>query len=272
MLNNDTGLPLGRPVFYTVDSHAHLSAPEFDADREEVFKRAEAAGVSAILCPVDLTSPHGLPAAERLLSGHANLVLAAGVHPEQTDIFSEAHLNRIKYLAQAGIIRAVGEIGLDYFYEPARPEKQKAVLLAQLEAARETGLPVILHSRLSGTDIVDAVKGAGFMNGGILHCFTENIDIARAMLDLGFYISFSGILTYRKADNVREAARFVPADRLLAETDSPYLVPAGLRKKHDRNEPAFIFETLAKLAETRKAPLESTAEAVTANFRRLFPV
>ena len=256
----------------TIDSHAHLACPEFDNDREEVLARAGAAGVETVLCPVDLTRPEGLAAAVDLKAKHGNLILAAGVHPEEAERFSPEHLDRIRDLARDGTIRAVGEIGLDYFYEPVPPGKQKEVLTAQLEAALTSGLPAILHSRLSGEDIIRAVKDARFTNGGILHCFTEDVGVARTMLDLGFYISFSGILTYRKAENVRAAARFVPDDRLLIETDSPYLVPAGYRKRHERNEPAFVVETLAKLAETRGDAVEATALAVSANFKRLFPV
>lgn len=255
-----------------IDSHAHLDMPDFDPDREDVLKRSEAAGVAGLLCPVDLTRPESLAAASAMKAARSYILLAAGVHPHQAGIFNDGHLARIRDLAASGAIRAVGEIGLDYFYDFSTPAAQRPVLAAQVGLARELGLPVIIHSRLAGQDVIDILESEGFDRGGIIHCYTEDTATAGRLLDLGFHISFSGILTYTKAENVREAARYVPADRLLIETDSPYLVPAPLRSRWKRNEPAFVAETAARLAETRGETLESAAAAVKANFRRLFPV
>lgn len=268
----ETGLPAGRPVFSIVDSHAHLDMPEFDPDREEVLLRAESAGVKAVLCPLDLIKPESLAAGLKLKENHRNVILAAGVHPHQASLFSGSHPAEIKKMGSAATIRAVGEIGLDYYYDFSPPDIQKKVLAAQLAAAREAGLPVILHSRLSGPDIIALVEAEKFANGGILHCFTEDRPTAERMLDLGFYVSFAGILTYPKAENVREVARYVPCDRILVETDSPYLVPGPLRNRWKRNEPAFVVETAARLAEIRKTSYEALAAAVMANYGRLFPV
>jgi TatD DNase family protein len=254
-----------------VDSHAHLDGPEFDSDREEAVRRALAAGVVAILCPAEITQPRSLPAIERLRETFPMVLAAAGVHPHQAKDFTEGHLAGLRDLAAGGRIRAVGEIGLDYHYDFSPRDKQRAALRAQLRAGLELGLPVILHSRRSGPDIIEAVDGERFTAGGILHCFTETWDIARAMLDRGFLISFSGILTFPKAGDLREVAGKVPLDRLLVETDSPYLAPVPFRGSVKRNEPAFVVETARVLAGLRgMAPLD-LAEATTANFARLFP-
>ncbi len=170
-----------------------------------------------------------------------------------------------------GAIRAVGEIGLDYHYDLSPVESQKEALRRQLALAAGAGLPVILHSRLAGPDIIAAVDGERFRAGGILHCFTESWDVARAMLDRGFHVSFSGILTFPKAGDLRDVAARVPLDRLLVETDSPYLAPVPYRGSGRRNEPAYVVETARVLAGVRNIPFEDLAEATTANFARLFP-
>ncbi|HYA48642.1 MAG TPA: TatD family hydrolase [Burkholderiales bacterium] len=254
-----------------VDSHAHLDMPEFDADREEVVRRALAAGVAAILCPADLTRAQSLPAILGLQRTFPTILAAAGVHAHQAKDFTEGHLDRLREWASAGKIRAVGEIGLDYHYDLSPREKQREVLREQLRAARELGLPVILHSRLSGPDIIEAVDSERFTSGGILHCFTETWDIARSMIDRGFLVSFSGILTFPKAADLRSVAEKVPLDRLLVETDSPYLAPAPYRGTGKRNEPAFVVETAAVMAGLRGMALPDLAEATTANFARFLP-
>jgi len=254
-----------------VDSHAHLDMPEFDADRTETVRRAFAAGIVAILCPGDLTRDASLPAIAALSAEFPNVLAAAGVHAHQAKDLAPAHLDALKDLAARGAIRAVGEIGLDYHYDFSPVEAQQEALRRQLAAAAEAGLPVILHSRLSGQDIVAAVDAEGFEAGGILHCFTESWEIARAMLDRGFCVSFSGILTFPKAGDLREVAGRVPLERLLVETDSPYLAPVPYRGSGRRNEPAYVVETARVLAGVRGLALEDLAEATTANFARLFP-
>jgi TatD DNase family protein len=254
-----------------VDSHAHLDLPEFAADREETVRRAFAAGLVAILCPADLTQPSSLAAILGLQRAFPAVLAAAGVHAHQAKDFAETHLAELRDWASRGTIRAVGEIGLDYHYDFSPRARQREVLRAQLRTSLELGLPVILHSRLSGADIIEAVDGERFTAGGILHCFTESWDVARAMLDRGFYISFSGILTFPKASDLREVAGKVPLDRLLVETDSPYLAPVPLRGAVTRNEPAFVVETARVLAGLRGMDLAELAEATTANFSRLVP-
>lgn len=254
-----------------VDSHAHLDAPEFDPDRDDAVRRAFGAGVAAILCPADLTRPESLPVLRSLAGAFPTVLLAAGVHAHQAKDMGEEHLAELRDLAARGEIRAVGEIGLDYHYDFSPRERQREVLRRQLRLAREQGLPAILHSRLSGPDIVEAVDGEGFARGGILHCFTENWEMARQMLDRGFFISFSGILTFPKAREMREVAGKVPLERLLVETDSPYLAPVPYRGAVKRNEPAFVVETAKVLAAVRGLPFPDLAEATTRNFASLFP-
>jgi TatD DNase family protein len=254
-----------------VDSHAHLDMVEFDPDRADVVRRAGQAGVVAILCPADLTRPESLPAIAGLAGGAPAVLAAAGVHPHQAKDLSPAHLAELRKLASAGSIRAVGEIGLDYHYGFSPAEDQRRALRDQLALAGEAALPVILHSRLSGPDIVAAVDGERFVRGGVLHCYTEDWGTARAMLDRGFFVSFSGILTFPKAGDLREVAAKVPLDRLLVETDAPYLAPVPYRGSGRRNEPAWVVETARVLAGLKGLPLDRLAEATTGNFAALFP-
>jgi TatD DNase family protein len=254
-----------------VDSHAHLDMPEFEADRAEAVCRAFAAGVVAILCPADLTRAASLPAIAALGAAFPTVLAAAGVHAHQAKDLTPDHLGELKALAARGAIRAVGEIGLDYHYDHSPADAQRRALRDQLAVAAEAGLPVILHSRLSGPDIVAAVDSEGFRGGGILHCFTEDWETARAMVDRGFFVSFSGILTFPKAGALREVAARLPLDRLLVETDSPYLAPVPYRGAGRRNEPAYVVETARVLAGVRGLALEDLAEATTGNFAGLFP-
>jgi TatD DNase family protein len=254
-----------------VDSHAHLDMPDFDADRADVVRRAFDAGIIAILCPADLTRAASLPAITGLAAEFPTVLAAAGIHPHQAKDLSEDHLGELRSLAARGIIRAVGEIGLDYHYDFSPRELQREALRRQLALAGEIGLPVILHSRLSGADIIAAVDAEKFGRGGILHCFTEDWATARALIERGFLVSFSGILTFPKAGDLRDVAAQVPLDRLLVETDSPYLAPVPYRGSGRRNEPAFVVETARVLAGVRGLTLGEIAETTTANFARLFP-
>ena len=252
-----------------VDSHAHMDLPEFNADREDVVRRALEAGVATVLCPAELASDASLPTVLDLVAAHPAFLAAAGVHPHQAKAYVERHALALRELGAAGRIAAVGEIGLDFHYEFATPDEQRAAFRDQLRLAGELGLPVIVHSRLAGSEVVASVRETGFSRGGILHCFTEGWDTASAMIDLGFLISFSGILTFPKAEALRDVARKVPADRLLVETDSPFLAPVPFREKK-RNEPAFVVATARVLAELKGMPFEDLASATTRNFFALF--
>jgi TatD DNase family protein len=252
-----------------VDSHAHLDMPEFDADREEVVRRAAAEGVTTVLCPAELTSATSLPETLALVEAHPRFLAAAGVHPHEAKAWGDGPAAALRGLGASGRIAAVGEIGLDFHYNLSPPAAQRRALRDQLLLAGEIGLPAIVHSRLAGIEVVAAVRAAGFVRGGVLHCFTEDWDTASAMMDLGFLISFSGILTFPGAGGLREIARRVPVDRLLVETDSPFLAPVPHRAKK-RNEPAFVVATARVLAGLKDLTYEALAEATTANFEALF--
>ena len=259
------------PSFRLVDSHAHLDAPEFDADRTDAVRRAFAAGVEAILCPADLTRAASFPAIAGLMAEFPTVLAAAGVHAHQAKDLTEAHLRGLREMAGRGALRAVGEIGLDYHYDFSSPEVQRDAFRRQLALAEELELPVIVHSRLAGADVVAAVDAERFARGGVLHCFTEDRATAEAMIARGFLVSFSGILTFPKAGALRDVASALPLDSLLVETDSPYLAPVPHRGAGRRNEPAFVVETARVLAGIRGLALEELAGATTRNFARLFP-
>jgi TatD DNase family protein len=255
-----------------VDSHAHLDLPEFDRDRDDVLRRAWAAGIRAALCPAEMTSPGSLATVHRLAEEYPWVEAAAGIHPHQSKNSTASMLNQISDLGRSKRIKAVGEIGLDYHYNYSPPEKQKEVFRSQLRLAQELALPVIVHSRNSGQDVIAAVDEEGFTRGGVLHCFTEDWETAERMMERHFLISFSGILTFASAQNLREIAKKIPLARLLVETDSPYLVPEPRRRQTKRNEPAFVLETVQVLASLRNIPCEEMARSTLENFRRLFSV
>ncbi|MGB8951578.1 MAG: TatD family hydrolase [Candidatus Aminicenantales bacterium] len=253
-----------------VDSHAHLDMEDFDADREETIRRAFDAGIRSILCPADLTSPQSLQTTLELSARNPNIRAAAGIHPHQAKFFKPETLLQARELVSSKKISALGEIGLDYHYDFSPPEAQRNAFRAQLNLAQELSLPVIIHSRKAGPEVAAAVKGEGLTRGGILHCFTEDWNLARAMLDCGFFISFSGILTYPGAQSLRDIARKIPLERLLVETDSPYLVPSPFRGTQKRNEPAFVVATAKVLADLKKIAFEELAGVTSHNFYSLF--
>lgn len=253
-----------------VDSHAHLDMPDFNRDRSRVIERARSRSVNWILCPLDLCSKESLGNGLKLQQDQPGIFLAAGVHPHQASQFHPGHLETIKRLAAEKKILAVGEIGLDFHYNFSPQEKQLEVFRAQLELAAELKLPVIVHSRLAEKKLLEIIPASGFSPRGILHCYTESLATARAMIGRGFLISFSGILTYPRAGDLREVARSLPLDSLLVETDSPYLTPEPEKQTNRRNEPAFVVSTALRLAELQRVSLEKVAEVTTTNFFGLF--
>jgi TatD DNase family protein len=255
-----------------VDSHAHLDMEEFDADRDQVVERAFAVGIKAILCPADLTSPKSISTTLGLVERHKRIVAAAGVHPHQAKFFNSDCICRLRELASEQKIQASGEIGLDFHYNFSSPSEQRDAFRSQLRLVQELALPVIIHSRNAGNEIIAAVQEEQFTRGGILHCFTENWDIAQKIMDHNFFISFSGILTFPKAHHLREVAQKIPLEKLLIETDSPYLAPVPYRGTHKRNEPAYVVETAKILAELKKVSLKDLAAATSQNFYSLFSV
>jgi TatD DNase family protein len=252
-----------------LDSHAHLDMEEFDPDRGEVLDRAFKAGIRTVLCPIDISSERSLAVTLNLPSGRPAILAAAGLHPHQAKLLSPAVLAAVERLAFEKKICAIGEIGLDFHYDHSTLGEQTRAFREQLALARAVNLPAIIHSREAGPDILRAVQAETFKNGGILHCFTEDWEFAAAMLDAGFFISFSGIITFPKSQALRDIAAKVPADRLLVETDAPYLAPVPNRGR--RNEPAYVVETAACAARLKGMDLARFAETISRNFKVLFP-
>jgi TatD DNase family protein len=255
-----------------VDSHAHIDGPEFDSDRDDVIERAHAAGVTTIL-NVGTGDPHSgvFERAIDLGRKHSWLYTAIGTHPHDARFYDEASEQKTKHLLQTAE-RAVawGEIGLDFHYDNSPRDVQIDVFKRQLRSARDCDLPVIIHTREAETETIEILKTdyEGAQRRGVFHCFTGSRDLAMRALDLGFMISFSGIITFRKAEELRDVAKEVPLDRLLIETDCPFLAPIPHRGK--RNEPAFVVEVAKCIAELRGLELEELASVTTANFTRLF--
>jgi TatD DNase family protein len=256
-----------------IDSHAHLDGPEFDVDREEVLQRANEAGVSVII-NVGTGDPHSgaLERAVEFGRTHENIYTAIGVHPHDARLYDDAAEQKIKTLVQNDRVIAWGEIGLDFHYDNSPRDVQIDVFKRQLRAARECDLPVIIHTREAESETIEILRSeyAGTKLGGIFHCFSGSLELAQAALELGFMISFSGILTFKTAGNLREVAQHVPLARMLIETDCPYLSPIPYRGK--RNEPAYVIEVARTLGELYDVELEAMAYLTSDNFRRFFQV
>jgi TatD DNase family protein len=253
-----------------VDSHAHLDMDEFDEDRDKVVQRAFQEGIKSILCPADITNPKSIEKTFDLAKKYKNLIASAGIHPHQAKHFTASHTQRIEELAGEKKVKAVGEIGLDFHYDFSPRHEQEEVFRHQLNLAQKLELPVVVHSRNAGREVAKAIEEEHFSKGGILHCFTEDWLLAKRMMDHNFYISFSGILTFPKAQPLREIAEKIPLEKLLVETDSPYLVPFPLKGKKKRNEPAHVIETAKVLAGIKKISLDKLACVTSQNFESLF--
>jgi TatD DNase family protein len=255
-----------------VDSHCHIDGPEFDDDRSEVISRAIDAGVTAML-NVGTGDPHSgaFERAVHLADKHDGVFAAVGVHPHDAKLFDEAAETRLIDLAkQSRRLVAWGEIGLDYHYDHSPRDVQREVFARQLRIARQLNLPVIIHSREADDDTIKIIREelSDYDRGGVLHCFGGSLQMAKEAIELGFYISFAGNLTFKKAEDLREVARQLPPDRLLVETDCPYLTPVPFRGQ--RNEPARVVETAKCLAQLHGQPPENIARVTSDNFRRLF--
>jgi TatD DNase family protein len=249
-----------------IDSHCHLDNEQFDADRDAVIERALQAGVSKLVAIGTGNGPPDLEAGVRLADRHACFYATIGVHPHDAAKATPETFARLRELAAHPKVIAIGEIGLDYHYDFSPREAQKDVLIEQMRIAAETKKPIVIHTREAWQDTV-ALLRENWRGAGIMHCFSGGPAEAEEALALGFYLSFGGIVTFPKAANIQEAARMAPADRLLIETDAPYLAPVPKRGK--RNEPAYIIETARKLAELRGVSVEEIAAATTTNFERL---
>ena len=249
-----------------VDSHCHLDDKQFDPDRNEVIERALEAGVERMMAIGTGSGPPDLEAALRLARQHGFIYATVGVHPHDASKATPETFAAMEALAAESKVLAIGEIGLDYHYDFSPRGVQRNVFIEQLKLAGRAGKPIVIHTREAWDDTLLVLR-EHWSGSGIIHCFSGGSAEARQALDLGFYLSFGGVLTFPKADALREAARLAPEDRLLIETDAPYLAPVPQRGK--RNEPAFMVETARRLAEVRGAAPEHIAEVTTANFERL---
>ena len=253
-----------------IDSHCHLADQAFEADLDEAIARARAAGVTEALCILSAGDEPEAGRARGVRSRWPAVRFATGVHPHSAGNFAgraDASATTTRDHAASFAACGIGEIGLDYHYDFAPRDVQQAVFAAQVALARQLRLPVIIHTREATDDTFAVLKEAGDTEG-VFHCFTGDAAMARRAVDIGFYVSFAGIVTFPNAADLRDAAKIVPPDRLLIETDSPYLAPVPHRGK--RNEPAFVGRVLDALAEVRGEPAGELDAQVTRNFVRLF--
>jgi len=252
-----------------VDSHCHLDDRQFDPDREVVIQRALSAGVRLILAVGTGDGPPDLEAGIRLAEAYSFIYATVGVHPHDASKASQETFAQLRELVNHPKVVAIGEIGLDYHYNFSPPGRQQEVFRQQLRLAADAGKPVVIHTREAWADTIRLLReelGQRERNG-ILHCFSGGLEEMQQGLELGFWISFAGVVTFPKAERTRQCARAVPLDRLLVETDAPYLAPVPHRGK--RNEPAFVVETARCIAGLRQMSLEELAQATTRNFYRL---
>ena len=251
-----------------IDSHCHLNYPGLADRQDEVLDAARARGVAGFLNISTRQSEWGdiLATAE----SHPDVWASIGVHPHEADAHPDLGAAALVAAADHPKVIAIGECGLDYFYDKSDRQAQRDRFQAHIEAARATGLPLVVHTRDAEDDtseiLWEAVAGGGVT--GVLHCFTSSAQLARTALDIGFYISLSGIVTFKNAKDLQDTAKTIPPDRLLVETDAPFLAPVPNRGK--TCEPAFVADTAAFVAELRGEQLEGLAEQTTANFFRLF--
>lgn len=256
-----------------IDTHCHIAGEEFAADLEGVVHRGQAAGLTGAIVIIASDDPAEVSRVAAVRAAWSSVRFATGIHPHVAGHYAGAPGGAVTAteaaLAAIGDAVAVGEIGLDYHYDFAPRDAQRAVFAASVELAVRRDLPVVIHTREAMADTVAILREAGQARvRGVIHCFTGTSDDARLALDLGFYVSFAGILTFPRAGTLREAASVVPVDRLLVETDAPYLAPVPHRGQ--RNEPAWVTETLAVLAGVKGITAGQMGDAVVSNARRLF--
>jgi TatD DNase family protein len=249
-----------------IDTHAHLEMDAYDRDREAVLERAAQAGVEVIV-----TVGTTLPDAEKavaLARRYAPVYAAVGIHPHDVKQVDAATYDALRGLARQPKVVAIGEIGLDFFYNHSPREVQLRRFCEQMDLAAELDLPVIIHDREAHAETLAILQSFSGRLQGVLHCFSGDLAMARKCLEMGFHLSIAGPVTYRKAEQLREVALAAPLERLLVETDAPYLAPLPYRGK--RNEPAYVAQTARYLAVIRGLPFEELARQTTANARQLF--
>ena len=249
-----------------VDSHCHLDDRRFADDLDAVLDRATQAGIDRILTIGTGDGPPEIDRAVRLADRYEQIYASIGVHPHDASKLTPQTLDDLRVLAANPKVIAFGEIGLDYHYDFSPREVQREVFIAQLKLAQDLNLPITIHTREAWEDTMSILR-ENWTGQGIMHCFTGDPAQAREALDLGFHLSYGGVLTFKTAENVRESARITPDDRILIETDAPYLAPIPYRGK--RNEPSMMIETARKLAEVRGTTPDQIASITTTNFERL---
>lgn len=252
-----------------IDSHCHLDDEQFNADREAAIDRALAAGIDRMVVIGTGDGPPDFEAGIRLADSHPSILATIGIHPHHAAKANGGSLGRLQDLAKHPKVVAIGEMGLDYHYDFSPRDQQQKVFVEQIHLARSARKPIVIHTREAWDDTFRILEEHWAPAGmaGIMHCFSGGPDEARRALDMGFLLSFAGIVTYPKAANVHDAARMAPSDRILVETDAPYLAPVPKRGK--RNEPAFVVETARRLAALRGVDFEELARVTSDNFRRV---
>ena len=256
------------PKAQIVDSHCHLDFPDFDEERDDVIARAIEAGVTRMV--TICTKLHNEPKVRAIAEAHPEVFYAVGIHPMSVEAQPLVTVDQLVAYAAHPKMVGIGETGLDYHYTPDSAELQKQSLRIHIDAARETGLPLIIHARNADEDMAQILR-EGMDNGAytcVMHCFSSGPELARAALDMGFYLSMSGIATFPKSQEVRDIFASAPLDRILVETDSPYLAPKPFRGK--RNEPGYTVHTAQVGADVFGVSYEDFSQATTANFDRLF--
>ncbi|MEQ9518720.1 MAG: TatD family hydrolase [Parvibaculum sp.] len=251
-----------------VDSHCHLDFKDFDGELDDIVQRAGEAGVGLMVTIG--TKLREFDKVLKVAESYDNIVCTVGIHPHEAEAEPDVATDRLIELSKHPKVVGIGETGLDYYYDHSPRDLQRANFLAHIAASRETGLPLIIHTRDADEDMAEILSdetGKGPFPA-LLHCFSSSQTLGLKALDLGLYISLSGIVTFKSAAELQETAKLVPLDRLLVETDSPYLAPVPKRGK--RNEPSFVAHTAAKVAELQGISADALAEATTENFFRLF--
>ena len=251
-----------------VDSHCHINFPELAERLPAVLEAMVRNEVTHALC-IGVSLPE-LPGVLQIAADHPNIYASVGVHPDYEDT-PEPSIDTLTGLSQRAKVVAIGETGLDYFRVSGDLEWQRARFRTHIRAGRECGKPLVIHTRAAAADTLAIMREEKAADaGGVMHCFTESWEVAQGALDMGFHISFSGIVTFKNAKDLKEVARRVPLDRMLIETDSPYLAPVPFRGK--TNEPAYVRHVAEEIARLRDIPLEELAAATSANFFRLFGI
>ncbi len=255
-----------------IDSHCHIDGEQFDEDRDEVVERANAAGVKLMLT-IGTGNPHNgeIEKAVKVAEQYENVFASVGVHPHDAKLYDDKAENRLITLAKNEKVIAWGEIGLDFYYDHSPHEVQIDVFKRQIKTARKLDLPIIIHSRDADDETVEILTeecSDKNFRGGIMHCFGGTAEMAQKLMEIGFLISFAGNVTFKKADNLRDAAKVVPPEKLLIETDCPFLTPVPFRGK--RNEPSFVVHTAQFLADFYGVELKKLANQTTNNFLNFF--